>query len=430
MFESICQEALNVFKVEAASVQLFEPDADLGTVVASRGIDADAEACWVLTREDVRRQLDAGGAVAILDDAHGLSTRVPAAVLDSGFKKILCAVMLHEGEPLGVLTIYSRQAAPPFGAEDQALALTFADRAVVAIVNAQLYSDKLRQLEALTALYTGAQRLSGSLDLTQQAEDVARTCVEGFGARLAWLSRVEPDDGRGFSRASRGRITSSCGTSWARWPFCRGERAGGRLARKPRIIPPSAPLTARSLARRSARQGRAPAAFPLIAATRRTATRALQPGAGLLRADGWSSSCLRTLAAAAFENAASSRKRTAARTLNALRAIDSAITGQPDLRLSLDVCLDHVINQLKSTRPTCCCWVRSPDAGFVAGRGFYTTALRHTTCGWGGAAGQAALDRRWGTSRICGAAGIAAQHAPRQRRFVAYFAVPLTAKGR
>jgi|GEM_PF-3743926 len=49
------------------------------------------------------------------------------------------------------------------------------------------------QLQTLSALYAGAQRLTESLDLEEVAKQVTRTCVEVFKVRLAWLGRANPD---------------------------------------------------------------------------------------------------------------------------------------------------------------------------------------------------------------------------------------------
>ena len=49
------------------------------------------------------------------------------------------------------------------------------------------------QLAILTTLYAGAQKLAKSLDSLDLAEDVARTCVETFDLRLAWVGRAESD---------------------------------------------------------------------------------------------------------------------------------------------------------------------------------------------------------------------------------------------
>jgi len=51
----------------------------------------------------------------------------------------------------------------------------------------------LRQLEALTALFSGAQKLTQSLDLQTLASGVTRSVVEVFGASLSWIGQAQPD---------------------------------------------------------------------------------------------------------------------------------------------------------------------------------------------------------------------------------------------
>jgi PAS domain S-box-containing protein len=49
------------------------------------------------------------------------------------------------------------------------------------------------RLVMLNALYEGAHALAHSLDVQQVSEIVTRTCVQTFGARLAWVGSAEPD---------------------------------------------------------------------------------------------------------------------------------------------------------------------------------------------------------------------------------------------
>ena len=50
-----------------------------------------------------------------------------------------------------------------------------------------------RHLEDLTALYTGAQKLSESIDIDSLADDIVKTCVRILGVKLALLRRAEAD---------------------------------------------------------------------------------------------------------------------------------------------------------------------------------------------------------------------------------------------
>lgn len=49
------------------------------------------------------------------------------------------------------------------------------------------------RLTMLKALYVGAQALARNLDVQQVGEIVTRTCVQTFGAQLAWVGSADPD---------------------------------------------------------------------------------------------------------------------------------------------------------------------------------------------------------------------------------------------
>jgi PAS domain S-box-containing protein len=119
--------------------------------------------------------------------------------------------------------------------------------------------------------------------------------------------------------------------------------------------------------------------------------------------------------------------------LHSLREIDQAIIGGVDLRLVLKVVLDQVMGQLQLDAADILMHNSvTHTLDFVEGRGFRSSALRHTHLRLGdGYAGQAALERRIieipnlvempsGFNRAPLLAG---------EDFIAYFAVPLVSKG-
>ena len=119
--------------------------------------------------------------------------------------------------------------------------------------------------------------------------------------------------------------------------------------------------------------------------------------------------------------------------LQALRAIDIAISSSLDLRVIFDVLLDKVTAQLNLD--VACVLLLNPHTQileFAAGRGFRTQALQHTHLRLGeGYAGLAALEKR-----IIHKADLRNRKTDFLRSplfssegFVAYYAVPLIAKG-
>jgi PAS domain S-box-containing protein len=119
--------------------------------------------------------------------------------------------------------------------------------------------------------------------------------------------------------------------------------------------------------------------------------------------------------------------------LGALRAIDHSITASLDLRATLSVVLDQVLIHLNVDAADLLLWnPHSQTLEFSAGKGFVTSALRHTRLRMGaGLAGRAALQRRMVRIPDLALAPEAFVESPALagEGFVGFYAVPLLAKG-
>ena len=119
--------------------------------------------------------------------------------------------------------------------------------------------------------------------------------------------------------------------------------------------------------------------------------------------------------------------------LSALRNIDMAITSSLDMRISIEIILNGVANQLHMD--ACDILFLNPHTQtleYIAGRGFNTDALRYTRLRLGEShAGVAALEKN--TIRVTdlskGEDGFARSPLLSKEGFVEYFAVPLISKG-
>jgi PAS domain S-box-containing protein/putative nucleotidyltransferase with HDIG domain len=125
--------------------------------------------------------------------------------------------------------------------------------------------------------------------------------------------------------------------------------------------------------------------------------------------------------------------------LGALRQIDSAISGSLDLRVTLEVFLAQTLSQLQVHAADVLLFNRPLNLlEFAAGRGFRTSAMQRTRLRLGeGFAGRAALERRIVAIPDLRAAvedpapggHIELNAAAAGEEFVAYYGVPLVAKG-
>jgi len=299
----------------------------------------------------------------------------------------------------------------------------------------------LRQLEALTALFSGAQKLTQSLDLQTLASDVTRSVVEVFGATLAWIGQAQPDGRVRMLAMSPAQEDASLDQIEVRWDESpRGQGTAGRAIRSgfPVIVPDSASdpnmgpwrefLLALGI--------RGVASFPL--------TRRDRPFGALAvcsdQVDFFTPERVELFqayanqAAAALENArlfAETERRL--QHLGALRAIDLAITGSLDLRVTLNVLLDQVTSQLQvDAAAVLLLDPHTQTIEYTAGRGFRGNGITRSRLPLGGGhAGRAAHTQRIVSIANLQEAGESFLRAGliAGEKFVGYAAAPLLAKG-
>ena len=121
------------------------------------------------------------------------------------------------------------------------------------------------------------------------------------------------------------------------------------------------------------------------------------------------------------------------RWLNALRKIDQAITSSFDLKMTLDVLLEHLLEQLNVDAAAALRYNASLQTfTFIQGAGFRTTALQHTHLRLGeGYAGKAALQRDPVFISDLDQDENVFSDSPefKKEEFAAYYGVPLITKG-
>ncbi|OQY29625.1 MAG: hypothetical protein B6I38_08085 [Anaerolineaceae bacterium 4572_5.1] len=119
--------------------------------------------------------------------------------------------------------------------------------------------------------------------------------------------------------------------------------------------------------------------------------------------------------------------------LNALHKIDQAITGSFDLKLTLNILLGQLLEQLNVDAAAALLYEGNLQTlTFAYGRGFHTTALQHTKLRLGqGHAGKAALQRRPIFIPDLRQPGTSFLESPafKEEGFVAYHGIPLLVKG-
>jgi len=297
------------------------------------------------------------------------------------------------------------------------------------------------QLETLTALYATAQKLPQSLDPQQLAGFLVDSFVRTYGVRLAWLGRAEPDGSlRVLARAPDGAdLPEGICTRWDDAPEGQGPAGHALRSGFPEIVHDvgTSGRFPHRLAAWRASGIQAVGAFPLVSRERPYGVLVLysdRPGFFTPpRVEFFQA--LAHQGAAALENARLFEEtRRHLERLQALRAIDMAVTGSVDLRLTLSVLLDQVTSALGVHAASVLLLdPHTQTLEYAAGRGFRSSAIERSRLRLGeGHAGRAALERRVIALPDLAATGGQFVRAAllAGEEFVSYYAAPLVAKGR
>ena len=298
------------------------------------------------------------------------------------------------------------------------------------------------QLANLTTLYAGAQKLAQSLDSLELAQDVARTSVETFGLRLAWVGRAE-SDGQVSLQAQYPAESSFPGRVMARWDEASMSRdpIGRAICTRTQVIvnnlsdPEATPRYA-LMKEHGLYSG---VAVPLIS-PRQTF------GALMLYSDQpdhftpervqfFQSYAL--LVAAALENARLlEQTERRLRFVQALHNIDIAIASSLDLSTTLDVILEQATTQLGVDAASVLLYDPLKRVLlYTAGRGFHTPLVQKAHVELQERyAGRAVLERRtivsdWWQRTDTGFRDPGYQALLNDEGFAAHVVTPLLAKG-
>jgi PAS domain S-box-containing protein len=120
---------------------------------------------------------------------------VKQGAVSVGFKSIIFAPLLAQGEGIGALWV-GREFAGPFSDKEIALLKTFADQAVIAIENARLFNETKEALEQQKASAEVLSAISSSIaDARPVFDKILQSCQRLFSGRQVAINLVA-EDGR------------------------------------------------------------------------------------------------------------------------------------------------------------------------------------------------------------------------------------------
>src|SRR5512141_1991126 len=126
------------------------------------------------------------------------------ALDQSGSKAALCVPLIARERLVGVLTLV-HSVPHAFGPEHLELTEAIADQASIAVFNARLYTESLRQARIMTVLADGAAAFNSSLDLREVWQRVLNQTIQAMQVETTALGLVDGPERSIVFRAAAGQ---------------------------------------------------------------------------------------------------------------------------------------------------------------------------------------------------------------------------------
>jgi GAF domain-containing protein len=251
VFEAIVDHAMRLFRAWAASV--LQIDGQLVRLVASRGGLPGSEqqlreqSPWPIDTPSPVGFCIADRTIVHIPDIEADRTvdeGIRALGRTRGWRSILAAPIMRDGQPIGAISI-QRAEAGPFSPAEIDLLKTFADQAVIAIENTRLLGELqartgqlTRSVEELTALGDVSRALSSTLDLDTVLQTIVTRASQLTGTDVCSVFEYDEAAGAFYLRATH-NLDEEVVTLARQTPIRKGEGVQGRMAvtRQPVQVP-------------------------------------------------------------------------------------------------------------------------------------------------------------------------------------------------
>jgi signal transduction histidine kinase len=242
VFDAIVDNAMRLFRAWSASIS--QSDGQFIHLIATRGgLPGSAEylrgqSPWPIHEAGVLARCFADRAVIHIPDIESDPTQAPVTrdlARARGWRSLLGAPMLRDGQPIGAITI-NRAEAGPFSPAEIELLQTFADQAVIAVENTRLLGELqartgelTRSVGELTALGDVSRALSSTLDLDAILQTIVTRANQLAGTDAC--SVFEYDEAtEAFHLRATNNLDDEVVALARRTPVRKGEGVQGRMA--------------------------------------------------------------------------------------------------------------------------------------------------------------------------------------------------------
>jgi signal transduction histidine kinase len=236
VFDQILDSCEALFGVDQLGIGIVRDGQVYAGAIRGRLMQAVAETLPAPIEKTAIGQPHGGDRVVHIPDAGAVASTLPPQLLDvyesAGNFSMVSALLRRDGDVAGNLGLF-RFPPKPFTQKEIALLATFADQAVIAIQNAQLFRETHEALEQQTAAAEVLRTISQSVADTQPVyARIMDSCQALLGVDEIIISRVR--DGELHVEAHRGQWVAQGVAAYQPMPV--GETGAGRPIAEGRVV--------------------------------------------------------------------------------------------------------------------------------------------------------------------------------------------------
>ncbi|MFQ5410464.1 MAG: GAF domain-containing protein, partial [Anaerolineales bacterium] len=430
VLQTIASQARVLFAADGSRIHLIEPDGEiLRCVVALHERAEAALAADLKVGEGITGRVAQKGAPEIVNRALADQDvlQMPGTPVEA--ETLALAPLKTRERVFGVMTITRLGEDRPFTPADLEFLTAFANQAAIAVENARLFEEarhRAQELEALATVSAALRKAADSAGMLPIVLDQVLALLDADGAAVAMRDAFT---GETVVELGRGE-----------WSYWTGERLPPGVGVSGQVIASGKQFTSNELdidplfgQPNPSTSLRAVVCAPLKAGAQTLGALWVGRRRDINASEVNLFIAIGEMAANAIHRATlHEQTERRLRRLDALRQIDAAIGSSADLRLTLDILLNQVVQQLEVDAADLLLIREGALAlEYAAGRGFRTGAIARSRVQLGeGYAGRAALERRVVVvPDVPAVADVARAELLAGEDFVVHIAAPLVAKG-
>ncbi|PWE75664.1 adenylate cyclase [Bradyrhizobium sp. SUTN9-2] len=190
---TIAARAIEITRADAVLIYGFDAETRRFNLVEANGIDKSAEGAHVTIAQGgniLSDAADSGEPIALAELGDAAEQPLREAALAAGFNSVLVVPLIDQQGTLGSLVVL-RRATGAFAPSIIGLMRTFANQAVLAMRNAQLFTEVDHKSHALEAANTTVRAQADKLrEQTEQLKDWNKSLEERVRTQLGEIERI------------------------------------------------------------------------------------------------------------------------------------------------------------------------------------------------------------------------------------------------